>query len=63
LRRARQGAGARGARRLHHRAALQAQGQPPGAAALAAAAKLRGEDGGEVVVDLGRYAQIAGAAK
>lgn len=37
--------------------------RPPGPAALAAAAKLRGEEGGEVLVDLDRYAQIAGVAR
>jgi hypothetical protein len=37
--------------------------RPPGPAALAAAAKLRGEEGGEVRVDLDRYAQIAGAGR
>jgi hypothetical protein len=37
--------------------------RPPGAAALAAAAKLRGEDDTKVIVDLDRYAQIAGAVR
>ena len=37
--------------------------RPPGPAALAAAAKLRGEQGGEVRIDLDRYAEIAGAAR
>ncbi|MGA8745202.1 MAG: hypothetical protein WB507_05000 [Solirubrobacterales bacterium] len=37
--------------------------RPPGQAALAAAAKLRGEEGTEVIVDLDRYAQIAGAGR
>lgn len=37
--------------------------RPPGQAALAAAAKLRGEDGAEVAIDLGRYAEIAGASR
>ena len=37
--------------------------RPPGAAALAAAAKLRGEEGTEVLVDLNRYAELAGAAR
>jgi transposase len=37
--------------------------RPPGPAALAAAAKLRGSDDTEVVIDLGRYAEIAGAPR
>lgn len=37
--------------------------RPPGEAALAAAAQLRGEEGKEVAIDLGRYAEIAGAAR
>ena len=37
--------------------------RPPGAAALAAAAKLRGEDDAEVLIDLGRYAELAGAPR
>jgi hypothetical protein len=37
--------------------------RPPGQTALAAAAKLRGEDDTEVIVDLDRYAEIAGAAR
>ena len=37
--------------------------RPPGQAALAAAAKLRGEEDTEVIVDLDRYAQIAGAVR
>jgi hypothetical protein len=35
---------------------------PPGPAALAAAARLLGREGREVVVDLGRYAELAGAS-
>lgn len=37
--------------------------RPPGPVALAAAAKLRGTDGAEVLIDLDRYAQIAGASR
>ncbi|MGH2976467.1 MAG: Mu transposase domain-containing protein [Solirubrobacterales bacterium] len=37
--------------------------RPPGEAALAAAARLRGEAGAEVEIDLGRYAEIAGAPR
>lgn len=37
--------------------------RPPGKAALAAAARIRGEEGKEVAIDLGRYAEIAGAAR
>jgi transposase len=37
--------------------------RPPGEAALAAAARIRGEEGKEVAIDLGRYAEIAGAAR
>lgn len=37
--------------------------RPPGEAALAAAACLRGEEGKEVAIDLGRYAELAGAAR
>jgi transposase len=36
--------------------------RPPGEAALAAAARLRGEQGKDVAIDLGRYAELAGAA-
>ncbi len=37
--------------------------RPPGEAALAAAARIRGDAGKEVSIDLGRYAEIAGAAQ
>ncbi len=37
--------------------------RPPGEAALAAAAQIRGEEGKEVAIDLERYAQIAGAPR
>lgn len=37
--------------------------RPPGEAALAAAARIRGEAGKEVAIDLGAYAEIAGAAR
>jgi hypothetical protein len=37
--------------------------RPPGEAALAAAAQIRGEAGKEVAIDLGRYAEAAGAAR
>lgn len=37
--------------------------RPPGEGALAAAAKLRGEEGTEVLIDLSRYAELAGAAR
>ncbi len=37
--------------------------RPPGEAALAAAARLRGEEGKDVAIDLGRYAELAGAAR
>jgi len=37
--------------------------RPPGEAALAAAARIRGEEGKEVAIDLGRYAEIAGAPR
>ena len=37
--------------------------RPPGEAALAAAARLRGEEDKDVVIDLGRYAELAGAAR
>jgi len=37
--------------------------RPPGEAALAAAAQIRGEEGKEVAIDLDRYAEIAGAAQ
>jgi hypothetical protein len=48
-----------------HRPCRQKQNRPPGQAALAAAAILRGEqpaDGG-VVIDLERYAQLAEVAR
>lgn len=37
--------------------------RPPGEAALAAAAQIRGEEGKEVSIDLDRYAEIAGAPR
>jgi len=37
--------------------------RPPGEAALAAAARIRGEEGKEVAIDLDRYAELAGAAR
>jgi transposase len=37
--------------------------RPPGEAALAAAARIRGEEGKEVSIDLDRYAEIAGAPR
>lgn len=37
--------------------------RPPGEAALVAAARIRGDAGKEVAIDLDRYAQIAGAAR
>lgn len=37
--------------------------RPPGEEALAAADQIRGEEGKEVAIDLGRYAEIAGAAR
>ena len=37
--------------------------RPPGEAALAAAARIRGEEGKEVAIDLDRYAEIAGAPR
>ena len=37
--------------------------RPPGEAALAAAAQIRGEEGKEVAIDLDRYAEIAGAPR
>lgn len=39
------------------------QNRPPGQAALEAAARLRGQDGGAVMVDLRRYAELAEAAR
>lgn len=37
--------------------------RPPGEAALAAAARIRGAEGKEVAIDLDRYAELAGAAR
>ena len=45
------------------RACPRKANRPPGEAALAAAARLRGEDSGAVVVDLERYAEAARVAR